>query len=169
VDDILICIIFPEWIAAFEAAMAVKLHIKYMGQHMWLLEIIICRDIPRKQLTIHQATYIRELMRRFGRKDCKPASAPTSANDPNETALVDDAMPSRYRRIVGALLYALVTIRPYRMETLSRLYRFMSKATCAHMKDAKACLRYLQRTADTPTAFGGNETPRLQQRKLLNH
>jgi histone deacetylase 1/2 len=157
VDEILICSTSSEWITTFKSALATKFYIKDLGPCKWLLGMTIERNIPKHTLTIHQGTYIRELLRRFGMADCKHATTPTSANDTRESPLMEATDSTHYRSVVGALLYPSVATRPYITETVSRLCRFMSNPTVAHMEDAKTCLRYLQRTANRGINFGGEE------------
>jgi hypothetical protein len=95
------------------------------------------RNLTDHTLTIHQASYIRELLRRFGMADCKLAAIPTSANDPRHSPLVVDKNSTLYRSVVGALLYVSVATRPDITETVNKLCRFMSKPTLAHMEDAQ--------------------------------
>jgi histone deacetylase 1/2 len=157
VDDILNCSTSSEWITSFKSAMATKFDIKDLGPCKWLLGMTIERNIYEHTLTIHQGTYIRELLRRFGMADCKPATIPTSANDPRESPLMEPADSTHYRSIVGALLYASVATRPDIAETVNKLCRFMSNPTFASMEDAKTCLRYLQRTTNRGITFGGEK------------
>jgi hypothetical protein len=157
VDDILICSTSPEWISEFKTTLGNQFDIKDLGPCKWLLGMTIERNLTDNTLTIHQASYIRELLQRFGMADCKHAATPTSANDPRESPLLDDKTSTLYRSVVGALLYAPVATRPTITETVNRLCIFMSKPTFAHMEDAKTCLRYLQRTTTRGITFGGEE------------
>jgi hypothetical protein len=75
--------------------MAVQFDVKDLGPCKWLLGTTIHRDEPNRNLTIHEGTYIRELLRRFGMGDCKPALMPKSTNDPSSSALLDDTMASQ--------------------------------------------------------------------------
>jgi hypothetical protein len=157
VDDILICSTSSEWITTFKLALATKFDIKDLGPCEWLLGMTIERNIHEHTLTIHQGTYIRELMRRFGMADCKPATTPTPTNDPRASPLMEAKDSTHYGSVAGALLYASVATRPDITETFNRLCTFMSNRTVAHMEDAKTYLRYLQRTANTGITFGGEE------------
>jgi hypothetical protein len=61
------------------------------------------RSLTDHTLTIHQAAYVRELLRRLGMADCKPAAAPTSPDDPRDSPLLDDKNSTLNRSVVGAL------------------------------------------------------------------
>jgi hypothetical protein len=80
--------------------------IKDMGPCKWLLGMTIEQNLTYHTFTIHQASYIRELLRRFGMADCKTVATATSPNDPRNSPLLDDTSATHYRSVVGALLYA---------------------------------------------------------------
>ena len=66
---------------------------------------------------------------------------------PAEVTECDQQETSRYRSIVGSLLYAAVATRPDICETVGRLCRSMRSPTTADMKKAVRCVRYLKGTS----------------------
>jgi hypothetical protein len=137
--------------------MANKLDMKDLGPCKWLLGMTIERNIYEHTLTIHQGTYIRELLRRFGMADCKHATTPTLASDPRESSHMDNTEYTHNRSVVGALLCAAVATRPDITKTIKRLCIFMLNPPKAHMEDTKTCLMYLQRTTNICITFGGEK------------
>jgi adenine C2-methylase RlmN of 23S rRNA A2503 and tRNA A37 len=70
------------------------------------------RNIHFHTLTIHQKTYIRELLRRFVMADRKPATTPTSANDTQKSSFMDDT------KIEIEIVYNMYRIRRFTPNTV---------------------------------------------------
>ena len=80
--------------------------------------------------------------------DCKPVTTPLVTNKKLQK---DDGSPeadaSRYRSLIGSLLYLTAT-RPDIMYATSLLSRFMQKPSQIHFGVGKRVLRYLQGTKE---------------------
>ncbi|XP_057444683.1 secreted RxLR effector protein 161-like [Lotus japonicus] len=99
-------------------------------------------------LFISQKKYTEGLLKKFKMYDCKPVSTPLVIN---EKLHKDDGAPeadaSRYKSLIGSLLYLTVT-RPDIMYATSLLARFMQSPSKIHFGAGKRILRYLQGTKE---------------------
>ncbi|XP_019168356.1 PREDICTED: uncharacterized protein LOC109164057 [Ipomoea nil] len=87
-----------------------------------------------------------ELLRRAGMESCKQLSTPMSlvtSITATESPVLDDPMP--YRRLVGSLMYLLIT-RPDLSFVVKRLCQFIHKPTKDHWAALKRVLRYIHGT-----------------------
>jgi hypothetical protein len=57
--------------------------------------------------------------------------------------------------LIGSLLYASVSTRPYITMAVNHHSRHMAKASVVHWKQAKRVLRYLKVTLDRKLVYGG--------------
>ncbi len=96
------------------------------------------------------------MVERFGQQDAAPLNLPYAGGDerqPDEVTPYTAKEISRYRSIVGSLLYAAVATRPDITETVSKLCRTMQAPTIVDMKKAVRCLRYLKGTSTMGIQF----------------
>mmetsp|Transcript_31216 Transcript_31216/g.80122 ORF Transcript_31216/g.80122 Transcript_31216/m.80122 type:complete len:316 (-) Transcript_31216:23-970(-) len=138
VDNILICSTSRTLIRDFKAALGTTCDIKDLRTCKWLLGMAV--DLEAKTITLHQSWYTHNLLHRFAMDECKPAATPTSANDPCESPLLNEALHrTTAASWAGALLYASVATRLDITETVSRLCRFVCTPAGAHLEDTKTC------------------------------
>lgn len=100
-------------------------------------------------IRIHQTSYVKKILKRFGMENCKPVSTPMVKDPvPQETEKVDDYFLKNYRQVVGALAYLMVCTRPdiaYPVSVVSRSLENPTHTDCVRLK---RMLRYLQYTPD---------------------
>jgi len=98
-----------------------------------------------KSVTIHQTGYIQRLLKTFGMNDCAIATVPAAQEGKiDNSPVLDGHYP--FRELVGALLYAAVTVRPDIAYAVSKISRKLSFPTENDWKAAKHILRYLKGT-----------------------
>nr|KYP47813.1 hypothetical protein KK1_030509 [Cajanus cajan] len=101
-----------------------------------------------KGIFICQKKYTEALLKKFKMSGCKTVTTPLVTK---EKLQKDDGAPdadaSRYRSLIGSLLYLTAT-RPDIMYAVSLLSRFMQKPSQIHFGAAKRILRYLQGTKE---------------------
>nr|KYP50175.1 Copia protein [Cajanus cajan] len=102
----------------------------------------------KKGIFICQKKYTEALLKKFKMSGCKTVTTPLVTK---EKLQKDDGAPdadaSRYRSLIGSLLYLTAT-RPDIMYVVSLLSRFMQKPSQIHFGAAKRILRYLQGTKE---------------------
>jgi len=100
-----------------------------------------------KSVTIHQSGYIQRLLKTFGMDECAVATVPAAQEGKvDDSPVLDGHYP--YRELVGALLYAAVTVRPDIAYAVSKVGRKLSFPTENDWKAAKHILRYLKGTVN---------------------
>ena len=91
---------------------------------------------------------MRDILDRFGMKDCNPISTPTKfglkLNKDHEGKKVDNTL---YKQIVSSLMNLTAT-RPDIMYSVSLISRYMENPIEMHLLAAKRILHYLQGTRD---------------------
>lgn len=118
--------------------------IKDLGEIKYCLGIEFARN--EGTLTMHQSSYIMEILDRFGMTDCRPVGTPMDSNvklvKPDETDQGEKKVP--YRELIGALMYLAVSTRPDIAYTVSSLSQFNDCNGLTHWTAAKRVLRYHQ-------------------------
>ena len=129
----------------------------YLGIH-------VIRSSDRRSVKIHQGTYVRSLLRKFGMADCSPVATPAEGN----TFLTTDqhqTIDVPYRQLVGALMYMTVATRPDIAFIVHRLSQFLDTPSEVHWKAAKRVLRYLKGTPNVGITYT-SDTPDLGMLEL---
>nr|AAB51275.1 reverse transcriptase, gag, polyprotein [Volvox carteri f. nagariensis] len=120
------------------------------------------RDKPPGPLKISQKKYAAELVARFDMADAKSAAIPMEPSlvlrrEPVDEELLLDA--SKFRSLVGGLMYLAVCTRPDIAQAVYKLARFMSKpAVISHWEAAKSVLRYVKSTLAYGIVFCGSQS-----------
>ena len=155
VDDILF--VSPSLAAIRRAKLAIgsAFSFKDLGPAEFVLGIQILRDAADGSITLSQATYIADVLKRFRMEDCKPARIPMV---PRLSLAVGDApadaeLKSRYLSAVGSLMYAMLGTRPDLAFAVGYLGRFAKAPTSEHWAAIAHVLRYLQGTAHLGLRF----------------
>ncbi|KAI1002466.1 hypothetical protein K3495_g5735 [Podosphaera aphanis] len=125
---------------------------KNLGPVKTFVGFQIKRHRPNRSIFIHQEMYIRELLKRFGMKDCNGVSTPMVSGivlkEHENDELLDDDNAALYRHIVGSTIYLSNGTRPDVSYAVGQLARFMAKPRFSFLLHAKHLLRFLKRTAN---------------------
>lgn len=109
---------------------------------------------------MHQGEYISYLLGEYDLLDCNPVQLPLDPNHPfsRDTDVHDDipALPTRYHKIVGELLYLAVCMRPDISFAVNALAQKNTAPTACFYAAAKHLLRYLSGTLNLCAHFGGD-------------
>jgi len=103
-------------------------------------------------IEIDQSHYVKQIIERFGMRDCKPVKTPYDSNQKlsinmwNEENSLVGKIP--YQELIGSLLYLSGATRPDIAFAVNDLSRFNATHSEPHWKAAKRILRYLQGTID---------------------
>ncbi len=106
---------------------------------------------------LDKTAYADSILRLFQMTECNPAKTPLSTKTKlmkatKENAL-DDNDASRYRTLMGSVLYLATSTRP----DLAKLSQFNSAPSKEHWAAAKQILRYLKGTKDMMLTYRKNK------------
>ncbi|KAI5321949.1 hypothetical protein L3X38_031021 [Prunus dulcis] len=142
VDDIVITGNDPKAIQSLKDFLHARFRIKDLGNLKYFLGIEVARS--KKGIFISQRKYALDILDDAGLLGARPYSFPmeqTLRLNPTDGKPLQD--PTRYRRLVGRLIYLTVT-RPDLSFTVHVLSRFMHEPHQPHLDVALRVLRYLK-------------------------
>ena len=151
VDDLVITGSCTKTIAAFKADIATRFKISDLGELKWILGMEVTRDRKKRTLTLHQRKYIRDILELFGMSECNPRATPA---DPSVRLSKEDSPEgekaqakvdvSKYRTMVGKLVYLMVASEPGISFAVSQLSRFFSCPGPKHFDGCRWAISYLK-------------------------
>ncbi|KAK6146537.1 hypothetical protein DH2020_020406 [Rehmannia glutinosa] len=140
VDDIILAGNNLDEIENIKQHLDAQFTIKDIDTLKYILGIEKARSL--KGIHLCQRKYALDLLTETGLLGCKPISTSTDSKfdpqAPTNTPLTD---PSRYRRLIGRMLYWTIT-RPELSYSIHTLNQFLSKPTMAHITTAQSRKRY---------------------------
>ena len=133
-----------------------KLKVKNLGEISLALKTNIEIDHKLGVLKLSSGPYIRELLDRYGMKNCKSKDTPMST-DPSHKITPDDftdqsdsdrelATKKPIRQLIGSLWWLVHMCRPDLLLAVHELSKFMDKPTIKLWKALNRILRYLKGT-----------------------
>ena len=158
VDDLVIATNNMTLMDGFKENMKKRFKMKDLGQISYFLGI----DFVQKdgEIRMNQRRYLTKLLERFNMTDCKPRATPCEVkfddNAHNSEPCVDS---TKYRELVGSLIYAATSTRPDISFVVSRLSQYLSAPQNKHMVMAKHVLRYLKGTLDNELVYRKSDKP----------
>lgn len=144
VDDLIVSGSSIEVINEFKAYLSSCFHMKDLGVLKYFLGIEVARSPAGIYLC--QRKYALDIITETGLLGVRPSSFPVEQN--HRLALAKDtpfSEPSRYRRLVGKLIY-LGTTRQELSYAIHLLSQFMAKPQNDHWENALRVVRYLKQS-----------------------
>lgn len=107
-------------------------------------------------ILINQTKFLKNVLGRFGMKDCKGIDTPMETNFKLDDKNIDLIYEARCRSLIGSLLYVTVNSRPDLAFSVNYLSRFQSTANETLWKALKRVLRYVKQTINYTLIFEKN-------------
>jgi hypothetical protein len=131
----------PAFLKRVKAKIDERFGIKDLGAVTKFLGIQFERHRATRHLWLHQGEYITYLLDEYGMLDCNPVTLPLNANHPfgrpSDTYDTVLNLPSRYRKIVGELLYLAICTRPDISFAVNSLAQHNANPSPSHFAAAK--------------------------------
>ena len=136
---------FLDWV---KSEIRKEFGLKDLGPVRGFLGVEFVRDLVKKTLWMHQASYIKVLLEDHGLSDCNPVRTPmdNSRSCPDDSPVLLDRR-SEYQTIIGKLLFLSICTRPDISYTVNSLAQHASAPRQCHFDAVKRTLRYLKGTA----------------------
>lgn len=145
VDDILIFSKDTPEKKILKEELMTKFDMKDFGRATHVLGMRLNQE--QNKITLDQKNYIQKVLEQFNMTDCKPVNTPLECGMKLEKG--DQTDPdSKYRSLVGCIMYIAVCTRPDIVHAASLLSQFNNCHSDIHWKAAKRVLRYLKGTID---------------------
>ncbi|RXW15151.1 hypothetical protein EST38_g10703 [Candolleomyces aberdarensis] len=151
-------------VKALKGGMGEFMELVDMGELTWILGVDVRRDLQARTISLSQTAYINHILELFGMTDCKSASTPlqpgidlTPGSEHVSSTLLLPYKKTKYRELIGLLMYLNVMTRPDIAEALSVLARFLESPHTTHMESALHVVRYLKSTKDFRLTLGGKD------------
>lgn len=149
VDDILVASSSAEEIKRFKT----KLKQRYKTKEIDEIKRFIGLEINRTEnyITISQTSHVKKLLQVTGLEMAKPRSTPMEPNTKHVSSMCKsgcEAFKTKYRRLIGNLLYLSQHTRPDITYSVNYLSRFQNNPTEEHYAAVKRIIRYLSGTTD---------------------
>jgi len=144
VDDMLITGDDPDHISHVKEYLNKEFQMSDLGPLSYFLGIEVLQT--QKGIYLSQSKYIQDLLNRSGLSDTRTVVTPMDLHltlRPTDGTPLED--PSRYRHIVGSLVYLTIT-RPDIAHAVHILSQFVSAPTCVHYGHLLRVMRYLRGT-----------------------
>ena len=158
VDDILIAAKKKADIDWLLKAMNKDWEVKDLGPISRYLGMRFTED--SRHVYIDQAPYLRALLESLKMGECNPLSTPMVdvplPKEEDTSPLLNEMEQSKYRSLVGRLLWACLCTRPDLQFAVSKLSSKVAYPTESDMKLLKKCLRYIKGTLEYRLVFKKN-------------
>ena len=113
------------------------------------------RDMATRTITMNQAKYVVDVLKRFGMEDCKAIGTPLDVNSKllklleEEYALKAQSMTEvLYKQAIGSLMYAMIAIRGDLVYPIICVSQHMARRCSMHWTAVKRIMGYLKSTCD---------------------
>ena len=149
---------------AFKTKLNNRFKIVDLGAINWLLSMSIVRDYTNRTISLGQEAFIEKVATRFDVHSMRPVSTPLepavdlSPDAPHVSAkFLSPSEKSRYREIIGSIMYPANMTRPDIMFSISTLSQHLEAPRTTHLKAANRVLSYLYATKNHRLVIGGKE------------
>jgi hypothetical protein len=136
-----------------------------LGAINWLLGVKISRNLEDHTISLCQQTYIEQILARFGLEDARTAVTPlepgidlTPDSPAVSSTLLTPYEKTKYREMIGSLMYVTVMTRPDISFAVSTLSQYLENPHTTHLKAVTRVFRYLLGTKHLKLVLGGSHS-----------
>ena len=146
VDDLIVAASDANILNTFKSNFSKAFQCKELGVLAWFLGIEF--KVSKNVISMNQSLYVSNILQRFNETNCTPRNVPV---DPSVYQLLEQpselySNPTRFRELVGSLIYLMTGTRPDIAFIVTLLSRFMNHPTKMQMIIARGVLKYLKGT-----------------------
>ncbi|WVZ88877.1 hypothetical protein U9M48_035344 [Paspalum notatum var. saurae] len=146
VDDIIFGGSSHALVSSFAEQMSREFEMNLMGELQFFLGLQIKQGL--EGTFVHQAKYIRDILKKFNMGDSKPMTTPMSTNTALDADEVGKAVDQKeFRGMIGSLLYLTAT-RPDIQFAVCLCARYQASPRTSHRQAVKRIFRYLKFTPE---------------------
>ncbi len=128
-----------------------------LGEVSHYLDIEVDINREKSEITLRQTTYLKKILQRFQRQDCRPIFTPMEPGMGNlllpSTKEVDKKTVTWYQSVVGSLMWPAMLTRPDLAYSVGVLSRYCSNPGKLHCVLIQRVLRYVVGTLDLGLVF----------------
>jgi hypothetical protein len=133
-------------VSRFQKMMEIEFQMSMMGELTFFLGIQVKQT--KKGTFVHQAKYMKDLIKKFNMAELKPMSTPMSSTASLGSDEDDEAVDQReYRSMIGSLLYLTAT-RPDIQFAVRLCARLQASPCSSHQMAIQRIFRYLKHTPE---------------------
>lgn len=148
VDDIIVTASSNSLICSIKDLLKSRFKMTDLGLIKWFLGIEF--DQSEDGISMCQSRYLKGVLDRFHMKDCKPRTTPSELklDDYDRPAENSAGDVTKYREIVGSLIYAMMCSRPDLAFIVTKLSQNLANPSQGDWITTKHVLRYIQGSLD---------------------
>jgi hypothetical protein len=142
-----------------------RFEISDLGPINWLLGVSITRNLEDKTISLSQQAYVEQIVSRFGLQNARTTVTPMepgidlSFDSPAVSPTVlTPTEKTKYREMIGSLMYAAVMTRPDIAFAVSTLSQYLDAPRTTHLIAVTRVFRYLSGTKGLKLVLGGNHS-----------
>ena len=130
-----------------------------LGPIHHVLGLQVIRDLKSMSISINQACFTNQLLKKCRMSDCHPVSTPLDTSNKllplsNDEEIIDK---SQYHSVVGSLLHLVIITRPDIMTAVGMVARHVEKPGQRHWTAIKYILHYLRGTVTYGLVYRSND------------
>lgn len=141
-----------------------RFEITDLGPINWLLGIKITQNLEDRTISLSQQSYIEQILTRFGLEESRAATTPlepgidlTPDSPSVSSTLLTPSEKTKYREMIGSLMYVSVMTRPDITFAVSTLSQYLETPHSTHLKAVTRVFRYLLGTKSIQLVLGGSQ------------
>ncbi|KAM0055964.1 putative RNA-directed DNA polymerase [Helianthus debilis subsp. tardiflorus] len=153
VDDMLIFGTDQDQVDKTKKLLSSNFEMKDMGEADVILGIRIKRS--NNGIIMTQSHYIEKVLKKFNHYNCSPVSTPLDPSIRLMSNSGDSVSQLEYSKVIGCLMYAMISTRPDIAYAVGKLSRFTSNPSAQHWQAVNRLLKYLKGTMHFGLCYSG--------------